>query len=262
MEFSEDTIQNLRNHIIDYQKANSSEDRKKARQKMQKLGFRMTDFNLTNITLSDFEKLIASKRIKITINDPGEKVSLRKPQKVLPDDSELAGKVMDAQYIDISPERINQLNFIGLYSLRLKSNSTLPDPFQTILESRAHPIIYFGKAEGQNLKGRLEQELYARGHGTFYRSIGAVLGYLPEAGSLHGKANQNNYKFSKEDVKQISEWIETNLEIAIFKTENLVLEKELIGILKPLLNHTHNPLSLPELRMVKKNCRATARNKN
>ncbi len=43
----------------------------------------------------------------------------------------------------------------------------------------------------------LGNELRARGHGTFFRSLGAVLGYLPPKGSLKGKSNQNNYTFQK-----------------------------------------------------------------
>ena len=45
MNFSEEIIEKLRHLVCIYEKANSPEDRKNARRKMQKLDFRMTDFN-------------------------------------------------------------------------------------------------------------------------------------------------------------------------------------------------------------------------
>lgn len=260
MNFSKDIISQIRNHIITYEKANSSEERKKSRQKMQKLGFRMTDFNLRNITTFDFDHLITKGFIKVTQEGfPLEILKIKKEELTL--DSSWSANILEAEYSEISRSLINQFEFCGLYCLRLKENSTLPKPFQKILENRDHKIVYLGKAEGQTLMERLGQELYAKGHGTFFRSIGAVLGYLPESGSLYGKSNQNNYKFRKEDEKKIINWIENNLEITVFKIQNFEIEKHLICKLKPLLNDSNNPLALLELRMVKDKCRITARNK-
>jgi len=258
--FSEEIIERLRGLVITYEKADSPEDRKKARRKMQKLDFRMTDFNIKNITSSDFDRLISSGKIKVISNIANSKID----SKIKHEFQEVSTSVLNllnAKYSVIDHHFINGLNFYGLYCLRLKQKYLLPKPFQQFLSERKHQIIYVGKAEGQTLRDRLNQELYAKGHGTFFRSIGAVLGYLPEACSLNGMSNQNNYKFIKEDQKKIILWIENNLEIAVFKTSNFEEEKYLICKLKPLLNDSHNPLALAELRMAKDKCRITARNK-
>ena len=261
MNFPEEIISQLRSHIVTYEKANSPECRKKARQKLQKLGFRMTDFNLRNITSSDFENLIAKGSLKITSGISASKLEVIKTQEVLYDSTSLFNMI-DAEYLTVSRHLVNRLDFNGLYSLRLKEKCILPQPFRQFLSEREHPIVYVGKAQGQTLKVRLGQELYAKGHGTFFRSIGAVLGFLPEPGSLYGKSNQNNYKFRKEYEKEIILWIENNLEIAVFKIQDFEVEKHLIGKLKPLLNDSNNPLVLSELRMAKDKCRTTARNIN
>jgi len=260
MNFSEEIISQLRSHTITYENANFPQDRKKARQKMQKLGFRMTDFNLRNITSSDFENLIAKKSLKISSDTSSATLAIKKTKQVQYDSPTLSN-LIDAHYQTVNRLLINSLEYNGLYILRLKEKSILPQPFQLISSEREHQIIYVGKSEEQTLRGRLGQELYAKGHGTFFRSIGAVLGYLPESGSLYGKSNQNNYKFRKEDAAEIILWIENNLEIAAFKIQNFEIEKHLICKLKPLLNDSHNPLALRELRMAQDKCRTTARNK-
>lgn len=268
MTFEQSTIDQIRSLIKSYEKANSADERKKPRQKMQKLGFKMTDFGITNITSADFERLITTK--KIFIQNPYTKppaVQSHTVEKIENEGTDqdpfelLRNEVLGAKYTIIDYDLISSLNYTGLYALRLKNDSILPQPFDDILDKRDHKIIYFGKAQGQNLADRLKQEIYAKGHGTFFRSIGAVLGYLPTAGSLIGKSNQNNYKFCKADEVKIIEWIEENLEIAIFPIkEKFEIEEYAINILQPLLNETHNPLSLQELKQLKNKCRQTARN--
>ena len=67
----------------------------------------------------------------------------------------------------------------GLYCIRIKNVHLLPEPFGTILLERGHDILYIGIAS-ENLYNRfLNQELRAKGHGTFFRSMGAVLGTSP-----------------------------------------------------------------------------------
>ena len=48
----------------------------------------------------------------------------------------------------------------------------------------------------------------------FLEVSGAVLGFLPPFGSLIGKNNQNNYKFSDEDKMKIIDWINSNLVVS------------------------------------------------
>lgn len=87
----------------------------------------------------------------------------------------------------------------GVYCIRIKNINKLPVPFNQIIEKRHHDIIYIGIASKSLGKRFLKQELRAIGHGTFFRSLGAVLGYRPPCGSLKNKSNKRNYKFSKED---------------------------------------------------------------
>ena len=86
------------------------------------------------------------------------------------------------------------------------------------------------------------------------------MGFLPPFGSLIGKKNQNNYKFSDEDKMKIIDWINSNLVVswANYKADFSV-EKELINKYCPLLNDTYNPLALRELKEDKDKCRAAAR---
>ena len=102
----------------------------------------------------------------------------------------------------------------------------------------------------------LKQELRARGHGTFFRSIGAVLGFRPERGSLLFKKNKRNYKFNKDIENQIIQWINDNL-IVRWKTVDSIKENEetkLIQNFKPLLNIAKNPLALSLLSDLRREC--------
>jgi len=149
----------------------------------------------------------------------------------------------------------------GLYCLRIKDPNQLKASFRKELEAREHNIVYIGIAS-ISLETRLKQELWANGHGTFFRSIGAVLGYTPEPGSLIDKKNKNNYTFSKTDEGKIIKWIEANLLINwdCVKPIPDEFEASLIVAHEPLLNWTHNPKKLTELERLKAHCRAVARN--
>jgi len=148
----------------------------------------------------------------------------------------------------------------GLYCIRIDIPESLPEPFATHLRDRNHNIIYIGIATQSLYTRFLNQELRANGHGTFFRGIGAVLGYKPPKGSLVNKKNKNNYKFSEADEKKIIQWINTHLLVnwvefsGDFETiETLLVEKHL-----PLLNTSKNPAKLAELAKLRKECRETA----
>jgi hypothetical protein len=83
----------------------------------------------------------------------------------------------------------------GLYCIRLKKGAKLPEPFGSTLAKRGHNILYIGIATASLNHRFWGQELHAKGHGTFFRSMGAVLGYRPEKGLLIEKKNQRNYTF-------------------------------------------------------------------
>lgn len=151
----------------------------------------------------------------------------------------------------------------GLYCIRIKNVRLLPDPLGTILLKRGHNILYIGIASEDLCKRFLNQELRAKGHGTFFRSMGAVLGYKPPKGSLVEKSNKRNYKFSKADELKIIEWINENLMVNWVKCVGNLdgLETDLIVKYLPLLNLAKNPIPLHILSDLRKECVEIA-NKN
>lgn len=147
----------------------------------------------------------------------------------------------------------------GLYCIRLKENSRLPERYQNILDSREIKYIYIGKATN-TLRERLKEELEHIRPGTFFRSIGCVLGYRPIEGHLRGMVNQNNYRFSDDDTGKISDWLKKNVEVSIIKHDGAFnIETELIKRYCPSLNIRHNPKKLMELEEDRKKCIRIAR---
>jgi hypothetical protein len=144
----------------------------------------------------------------------------------------------------------------GLYCIRISDINKLPKPFNTFLADRQHNIIYIGIATGSLNRRFLNQELRANGHGTFFRSIGAVLGHRPPKGSLTIKANKRNYKFSPTDEQKIIKWINDNLHVnwVDFSGDFETLETELINKHRPLINLAKNPSALKELSDLRKMC--------
>lgn len=147
-------------------------------------------------------------------------------------------------------------DFPGLYCIRIKEPKKLPTPFSTELENRNHNIVYVGIASQSLYKRMLNQELRANGHGTFFRSLGAILGYRPPQGSLTDKKNKRNYKFNSSDERKIIDWINENLNINWVKFENdfETIENELILKYKPILNISKNPYSILRLSELRKEC--------
>ena len=144
----------------------------------------------------------------------------------------------------------------GLYAIRVRSRTALPDPFQGIAEARDSDLIYVGIASKSLSRRFLGKELRARGHGTFFRSIGAVLGFRPVPGSLIGKANRRNYTFSPEDNRAIIDWINSNLLVnwVDFFGAHAVEEAALLRKHTPLLNLQGNPAALPQLKALRTEC--------
>ncbi len=145
-------------------------------------------------------------------------------------------------------------NASGLYCIRISDINKLPSPFNSILKERNHNIIYIGIASQSLSKRFLNQELRAKGHGTFFRSIGAVLGYLPPKGSLVEKKNKRNYKFSPKDEEKIIDWMNTNLVVnwVEINTNLESIETILINKYEPLLNLAKNPAALEILSELRK----------
>jgi hypothetical protein len=149
----------------------------------------------------------------------------------------------------------------GLYAIFVDSAASLPPPFGALLAGRDTTVIYLGKA-GDSLQKRLcKEELRHRRKATFFRSLGAVLGYHPPPGSLIGQKNQRNYSFSPADTAAIIAWIDAHLAVrwvALPKAETEAYERLLIPQLRPLLNIKDNPARLPELLALRVECRRIA----
>lgn len=147
-------------------------------------------------------------------------------------------------------------NKAGFYCIRISDINKLPEPFNTFLAERQHNIIYIGVATKSLNRRFLNQELRANGHGTFFRSIGAVLGHRPPKGSLTTKANKRNYKFSLTDEQKIINWINDNLQVnwVEFSGDFENLETGLITRYEPLVNLSKNPSALQLLSDLRKEC--------
>jgi len=144
----------------------------------------------------------------------------------------------------------------GLYCIRVKDKTKLPSPFNNLLAERDHNIIYIGIATTSLSDRFLNQELRTNGHGTFFRSIGAVLGYKPPKGSLTTKANKRNYKFSHSDQTKIIEWINKNLVVNWVELEKDFesIETALLDKYRPLFNIAKNPSALAQLSQLRAEC--------
>jgi hypothetical protein len=144
----------------------------------------------------------------------------------------------------------------GLYAIRISNTAALPQPFGDEIESRDSDLIYVGIARNSLRRRFLGQELRARGHGTFLRSIGSVLGFRPRVGSLIGKANGRNYTFTPEDNRAIIDWINNNLVVnwVEFCGAHAIEESALLRKHTPLLNLQGNPAALPQLKALRAEC--------
>jgi hypothetical protein len=146
----------------------------------------------------------------------------------------------------------------GFYCIKIRDINTFPTIFSAELKSRESNVIYIGLASN-SLKTRfLNQELRAKGHGTFFRSLGAILGYRPEEGSLNEKKNKRNYNFSQVDEQLIIDWINTNTNIMVnwvcCGSDFEALETLLIKKYTPLMNLAKNPLKLKKLTELRSVC--------
>lgn len=178
-----------------------------------------------------------------------------------------APQISVEQLMDSSKFRsVKQLNDLdipdvpGIYVIRIRDIKKLPQVFSKVLDERKHNILYIGISE-DSLKERFwDKELHAKGPGTFFRSLGAVLGYLPKARSFNGKTINYNYKFWAHDSAEIIGWIEDNLEVNfVAHSDNLEeIERSLIAKYLPLLNIKKNPAKLDELDRLRRECVAVA----
>lgn len=147
----------------------------------------------------------------------------------------------------------------GYYSLFVDTARSLPAPFGELLGARGTNLIYAGIAT-RSLRIRLvDQDLRHRRASTFFRGIGAVLGYRPLRGSLLGMKNLKNYRFTSSDTLEIIEWINAHLAVGwVAGDAQEKVEAAVITHLRPLMNSKHNPDRLKELSALRALCRHIA----
>ncbi len=175
--------------------------------------------------------------------------------------SEIEDELINFKRVLASDVLFYDLNKPGIYAIFVDNENSLPEPFNSYLSKRKHKCIYVGKASKSLFLRLVEEDLYGKSHSTFFRSLGAVLGYRPPKGSLIGKKNQNNYKFNRKDTKEVVKWIEMHLGVSWIgmSTDKLKLEESrIIKKIRPLFNIKHNPDKLEELEKLRKECRDIA----
>ncbi|WP_443413412.1 GIY-YIG nuclease family protein [Arthrobacter rhombi] len=144
----------------------------------------------------------------------------------------------------------------GLYAIRIAEIGALPEPYRAYATRRNDRLVYVGKATASLRQRLVRQELRAKGHCTFFRSIGAMLGYQPVSGSPVESANKRNYTFSRDDNMAIVAWINTHLQVPWIPLVSGLdfIEWRLIRGLGPLLNLSGNPRALRELTELRQAC--------
>ena len=150
----------------------------------------------------------------------------------------------------------------GLYAIRIKNVHDLPAPFCEELINRKHDLLYIGKAS-VSLRERLwEEELHHARPATFFRSIGAILGFRPEKGSLYGK-DTRKYQFSKENTNTIIAWMKEHLLVNFITISSKlgVNEEKLILENKPIINILKNPYKMEILNDLRDECVRIAKEK-
>lgn len=248
--------------LIEQKVVASKNEQRNIRNKIRSSGFYFSDFSKKKAyTVDDFNELIQVGEIVVLDDKNSEELKTNSNiNQCNEKEIDISEKLTSNNNFKLISQLDNViLNKKGFYCIRLKEKSKLPNRYQSILEVRKYKFIYIGKAE-KTLRQRLGQELEHKSAGTFFRSIGCVLGYSPMKGHLIGKANQNNFKFSIEDTSKIICWLKENVEVSIVEYEGEfdAKENELIKEYTPLLNIDKNPSKLQELIYDRKKCRNIA----
>lgn len=244
-------------------RVNSSRNKQKQiRDKMRVIGFYgRDDFGIVDCKVSDLEKLIKQGIIKVvdykSTNNTCNNFNIEESAKkgTIIDYTSAEKELIEGEFKSVNSFSEDTVpDKPGIYCIKLQESSFLPSKFGEIRKDR---IIYIGKAT-ISLKKRLwQQELNHKTPATFFRSIGAMLDYLPPKGSLVGKKNNRNYKFSKEDTDAIKKWMKYSLRVnyIILEQSNIEeFEDSLIRKYMPLVNLDKNPQRSIELEKARKRC--------
>ena len=257
--FTQKKIDELKRLMTLRENSTSKSEQKKLRDKMRKIGFYGgDDFEIYDCKVADLETLISTGRIKVIGNNlipKSEYISnVKEPakEKIATDFASVEEELIKGNFQSVSSLSADAIpNESGIYCIKLREGSTLPSKFGKI---REHRIIYIGKASISLRKRLWEEELNHKKAATFFRSIGAMLNYLPE-GSFGGKPT--NYKFSDKDTDAIRKWMKQSLRVNFIKvkeTEIISIEDALIKKYTPLVNISKNPKASEELKKARQRC--------
>lgn len=146
----------------------------------------------------------------------------------------------------------------GIYCIKLRKGVVFPANYGKIREDG---IIYIGIASESLFERLWNEELNCYSPATFFRSIGAMLGYLPPKGSLYGKTTRN-YKFSDSDEEKIRVWMRRSLLVNYLQVDKRDLndiEDQLIKKYMPLVNIKGNPQASNAIKQARQRCLEFAR---
>lgn len=271
--FTHDEVEILKSLFRLKDSTSGKSEQKRIRDKMRDMGFYISDYD-AKMGYSGFCRLLSGGIIKIS---DGKTEPMRPAVPVQPEvTTPLPRCSNDGTFSDIENELLKEDNFLmagmipevaipkrpGMYCIRIADIKSLPDEYRETMSGRGHNILYIGQASKSLFERCWEQELHHKSAATFFRKVGAMLGYRPIEGSLIGHSNQNNFKFNPTDTDKIISWIESNLLVNMVECPSKILdsvESELIAKHKPLLNGTHNPVKLFILDRDMKECRRIAK---
>lgn len=149
----------------------------------------------------------------------------------------------------------------GYYAIFIDAPRILGNPYRKVLAQGRTKRIYIGIATRSLQRRLVKQDLLHQKPSTFFRGIGAILGYRPLPGSLAGRKNQNNYKFRPTDTAEIIGWIYNHLLVSWLEAQPALedFEELLIGKYSPILNTLHNRNPVQELATLRLECRTIAK---
>lgn len=270
-------IEKLKELIRQRVSADGKSAQKRIRDKMRGMGFYGSEFGIHDCQVSDLERLIRNGEIKVVgaarpskaesngaVTSPTNKTKERPgaASEDLQDASAAETTLINGQFFAVNTLSREMIPDVpGLYCIKLRKGiAPLPSKYGKV---RDDGIIYIGKASASLRKRLWDQELNHKSAATFFRSIGAMLGYLPPKGSLYGKATRN-YKFSEQDTEAIRKWMRQSLfinRIPLAPKLQKRVEESLIIKYQPLVNIEHNPTASTALQADRQRCVDHAKSK-
>lgn len=172
-------------------------------------------------------------------------------------------------FISQAIQELVEVNHVGIYRVFIRDFETLCDlapDFAKEISTRKdlYPaldwkLIYVGEAKGSGgLLKRFRQEFRQAGRGTFFRSVGAVLGETPRV--AHHLGEIKNYLFEGEAKERIINFIEETMGVQYESLDDarFITDEPEIRMKKPILNIKHNPLPSQFVKSRRDRCRQIA----